>query len=331
MRLLTIRYRKLGDALMVTPIIQSLRHAGVESINVLGEVGFERVFTTMPEVDGFLAASGPEPSRWELAKLGIKARRFRCDTAIVLRFDRKAAIAARFAGCRTRIGSAKKCAKGALALTQNLYVPSGWECLHQVEKYYAVADEAVPGLVRFPTRYLPLDEERARALRTLGALPMDYAVVHVGNGGSNLAWTDADFATCIAELKKLGLSVVVSGAKNDAPSYPITRKAGDLDLVGKTDLDSIMELMRGARVVVALDGGGPRVASAVGTPVVVISIGSRWSTHQVSPWMAPGMVVEPSRRCEGCEPFRCHGNGRTCIETLSPDQVIEAAARLLEA
>lgn len=292
-----IRYRKLGDSLMATPVLRALGERG--EVFAVGEACYERVFTEMPGVAGFEGLERGEPSRLALVRAGLRARRFRCDTALVLRFNRRASIVARLAGCRTRIGGTRSRAPLLTGLTRNVYDAATWPHNHQVEKYYAVAEAAAGPLPRYPTHYAPLGTD-------VGGLPEGYAVVHLGNGGSNQDWPDASFAATVEALKARGLLVVTTG--EDAATYPRARAAADLDFVRKTHLDGLAGLFAGAGVVIGLDGGGPRLASAVGTPVVVLAVGDRWNELQASPWMAPGMVVEAP---------------------VEPEAVVEAARSLL--
>ena len=278
MRVLLIRYRKLGDTLMVTPVLRALAERG-EAFAV-GESAFQRVFTAAG-ARGFVGLSRGEPSRWELVRAGLRARRFRCDTALVLRFNRRASIVARFAGCKVRVGGTRS--SGILTgLTENAYDAAVWPRSHQVEKYYAVAEAAFGALPRYPTSY---------PASPLAGMPEGYVAVHLGNGGSNLSWPDVSFAAAIEGLKAAGVPVVASG--DDAAGFPAARTAADLDLVGKTGLDALAGLFKGARAVVGLDGGGPRVAAAVGAPVAVLSLGDRWTVHQAMPWLSPGVVLAP--------------------------------------
>lgn len=316
MRTLVIRYRKLGDALMATPVLRALGERG--EVYAVGERAFERVFTGISGVKGFVPLENGEPSRWELAMAGLRSRRFRPEAALVLRFTRRSGIVARLAGCRIRAGGVRPGLNGLSGLTVNAY-DATWQGSHQVEKYYAVAEAALQDtLPRYATHY-----EASPAKDLLEG----YVVVHLGNGGSNLTWPDASFVEAIRALRARGVPVATTGTD---PSFPLSQAAADFDLVRRTDLDGLAGVHKGARVVIGLDGGGPRVAAAVGTSAVVLSIGYRWTPHQAAPWMSPGVVVEPEARCAQCRPFQCDKRGPTCMASLSPERVVEAAMGLIE-
>lgn len=321
-RYLLIRYRKMGDTLMATPVIQSLAKEAKAEVFTVGERGWSRIFTSMPEVTGGVDVSGGNPSYWECLQVGLQARKFRCERALVLRFSNRAALIARVAGCKVRVGGVKRQRPSMWALTHNV-ADSSWWALPQVEKYYRVA-EAASGrsLVRRPTVYQPSAEAKLET-----SVPAGSVVVHLGNGGSNLAWPDDRFAALISALQQSGRTVITTGDAREAARYATSAAAADINLVGKTPLDALANVYRDARLVVALDGGGCRLASAVGTPIVNLAIGSMWSPEIVAPWMAPGEVVEPDRRCDGCSLGKCVLTGQTCIDQLPVEKVLAACQR----
>ena len=324
-RPLVIRYRKLGDTIMATPILRSLKESGAEAVFTVGEAAYHRVFAEHPAVSGHIDLSQSAPSRLELVRAGLRARAFRCDIALVLRFSRRASLVARLAGCRTIAGSLEpRSFRSGGGLTANVW-DGLWKELHQVEKYYRVAEAVAGSLARYPTYYAPAPEAAA----SLGPLPASLAVVHVGSGGSNNGWQDEAYAQTAVGLRAMGLKVAATGAVIDAATHPKTRAAADLDLVGKTGLDGLATLFQAARLVVGLDGGATRVASAVGAPVIALSIGYNWGVHQIYPWMAKGELLEPTQRCSHCSLHHCDGLGRTCVANLLPDQVLSAAFRML--
>jgi len=318
-RFLVIRYRKMGDTLMATPIIRSLVEEGAE-VYTIGEKPWERIFSSLPGVLGNLNVSNGNPGYWECLRVGWAARKWKCDTALVLRFSNRAALLAKIAGCSSRVGAVKKNKPIGWRLTRNVYGATQ-SLPHQVDKYYAVADAASGfDLPRFPTLYAPESE--------VTDLPSDFVTVHLGNGGSNLSWSPERFAVLVNRLKEEGRKVVVTGDQRERSTHTEAIAAADKDLVGATDLDQLGAVFARSAVVIALDGGGCRLATAVGTPIVNLSIGYNWSTSTVMPWMAPGEVVEPSERCAQCSPGKCTLTGTTCGDNLPVDQVLSAVQKL---
>lgn len=318
-RFLVIRYRKMGDTLMATPIVRSLVEEGAEVFTV-GEKPWERIFSTLPGVQGNLNVSNGNPGYWECIKIGWAARKWKCDAALVLRFSNRAALIAKVAGCSSRVGAVRKNKPVLWRLTKNVFGATQ-SLPHQVDKYYAVADAAAGfELTRRPTLF----QSSAEAVE----LPEKFLTVHLGNGGSNLSWSPERFANLVSRLKETGWAVAVTGDQKERSSHSEAISCANHDLVGATDLDKLASVFAKSSVVIALDGGGCRLATAVGTPIVNLSIGFNWSTSTVMPWMAPGEVVEPSQRCAQCSPGKCTLTGTTCGDSLPVDQVLAAVKRL---
>jgi len=314
---------------MVTPVVQALHAAGAEGIVTVTERAFERIFTTMPEVTANLSLDSANPSYWEAVRVGLQARKLRCDTALILRFSHRAAVIARIAGCRVRVSAIKPKPLANSHLTKNLYGCAGWEAMHQVERYYAVA-EAATGLKlsSCPLRYLPEPADLSGVLRLKG-IPSPAVVVHLGNGGSARAWPDSAFMAVIEGLRSYGFGVVVTGAKGEIDAYPLSRASAHVDLVGQTGLDALAEVFRHSALVIAAGGGGIRVADAVGAPLLCLAIGTRWSPHQERSWTSPSVILQSNAFCEGCQPGRCHEKGTACLTSLTPDSVVVAALKML--
>lgn len=319
-RFLVIRYRKMGDTLMATPVIRSLVQEGA-AVFTIGESPWADIFSSLPGVKAHLSVSNGNPAYRECLRIGWRARTWKCDTALVLRFSSRAALIATVAGCRSRVGAVRQDRPLPWKLTRNVYEATR-NLPHQVDKYYAVADAATGiDLPRLPTLYVPAGG--------VPDLPPTFVTVHLGNGGSNLSWDPQRWALLIARLQETGWSVVVTGDAKERDSHGRALALGDVDLVGTTTVDTLAGVFSRAAAVIALDGGGCRLASAVGTPIVNLSIGFNWSRSAVAPWMAPGEVVEPSARCAQCSPGQCTLTGTTCGENLTAEQVLKAFQRLV--
>jgi ADP-heptose:LPS heptosyltransferase len=100
---LVIRYRKLGDTLMMTPVIRSLGSLGIP-VHAVTESAWIDVLANMPEVRSITQLQSGEPSYLEVLRMGLQARRYRCRVGLVLRSTRPGALIARLAGCRVRAG-----------------------------------------------------------------------------------------------------------------------------------------------------------------------------------------------------------------------------------
>jgi ADP-heptose:LPS heptosyltransferase len=121
----------------------------------------------------------------------------------------------------------------------------------------------------------PLDPAaRARAAELVGrgtAGDRPYVVVHPGSHRPDARWEVAGFAQVAARLWGRGHLVVLTGGAGEADlTAAIARSVPDaIDLAGRTDLDALGWIVRGAALLVANDTGVAHVASALGTPSVI--------------------------------------------------------------
>ena len=121
----------------------------------------------------------------------------------------------------------------------------------------------------------PRAAARARRLlrgagTAVGAAP--WAVVHPGAARPHGRWSLDGFRAVARRLAERRLRVVVTGTSDEAPITAAVAAAapGSVDLAGCTDLDVLGALIADARLLVANDTGAAHLASALGTPSVIV-------------------------------------------------------------
>ena len=67
-----------------------------------------------------------------------------------------------------------------------------------------------------------------------------------------------------------GLRVVFVGGKGEKPGEVASDDPGIIDLMGKTSLPELLDIMKGAALVVSNDTGPAHLAIAIGAPTLVI-------------------------------------------------------------
>jgi hypothetical protein len=110
-----------------------------------------------------------------------------------------------------------------------------------------------------------------------------------------------------------------------------------LNLVGKTSIGVLGELLRRVDLVVGNDSGPIHIAAAVGTSGVVVSNhpvdGEPWvvcSPCRYRPWGVPSVVLQPPTGLESCGNWpTCVADDPHCILSVSDVEVVEAAMMLL--
>jgi heptosyltransferase-2/heptosyltransferase-3 len=286
--LLVIQPDHLGDVLLSQPAVRYLRDA-FPSTRLVGVVGpwSRRIAELSWPVDALHTVEfpgfdrdGPLGGVRPYRRLRDESRRlapFAASTAVVLRPDAWwSAWLAHASGIR-RIVTGDDPRLSAFATTRAVVPPDA----HAAARALAIARAAVgvgpDGSVR-PSQaplYLPLLDDASRAVATMLAdagvqTGRGYVVIHPGAGVPVKQWPAHRWTSIARALHAAGVGVVLTGSTAEAE---LTREiARDtpraLDLAGQTTIDELVELLRGAALVIGPDCGPLHMAVATHTPTV---------------------------------------------------------------
>ena len=309
-RILAVAPNWIGDALMAQPLLARLheKRRGLR-VDVLAPEWVAPVVRRMPEVSEVIAtafAHGPLAlrDRWRLGR-ELRARRY--DQAIVLPNTWKSALVPFFADIPLRSGYVGESRYGLLNL---LYRKKD---LPMPEHYAALSEK--PGGT--PARPLPQPRLRhaahevAAAKRKFG-VPGDYAVLCPGaEYGPAKRWP------YFAELS--ASSPVASVILGSAKDLPATQGLQGINLAGKTTLDEAIDLIAGARYVVANDSGLMHVAAALGKPQVAL-FGSSSPRH-TPPLSGAARVLWLQVECSPCFARECPLGHFRCMREMTLEMV----------
>jgi heptosyltransferase II len=153
-------------------------------------------------------------------------------------------------------------------------------------------------------------------------------------------WPREHVMAAIEELARRGVTVVLSGARGEAPyvaqihaalSADVRRKV--IDSAGKLSFGSFLALLQRAAVVITNDTGPMHFAVALHRPVVCL-FGPGNPTHYAVPQRADVVSIYAQVSCSPCiyevDIPPCRGDN-VCMQRISPQLVVEAAAALLDA
>ena len=150
--------------------------------------------------------------------------------------------------------------------------------------------------------------------------------------GSAKRWPPERVAGAIAGVTRHGVRAALFGAAADREIARAIQSALDpavrasvVDLVGRTDVATLMAMLARCAVVVANDSGAMHVASAVGRPVVAI-FGP--TDERATAPMGPHTLVRHDVFCRPCLLRACPIDHR-CLRRIDAADVVEAVARHL--
>ena len=327
-KILIVAPNWIGDALLAQPLFARLRKKlpGV-LIDALAPPWTAPVLRRMPEIDDVVEAPFDHGelalvARW---RLGRRLRSRRYDQAIVLPNTFKSALVPFFAKIPVRSGFVGESRYGLLNLAHKLDA-KGVPLM--AERYAQLAEK--PGTkpaLPLPQTGLAVGEVYlAIALRRLG-LSRAKSVVAFCPGaeyGPSKRWPARHFAALARKLAALGYAVWLFGSEKDraiGEEIAVASEGAAINLCGKTDLASAIDLLSLAEVVVSNDSGLMHVAAGVGRPVVALYGSS--SPEHTPPLARSYRIVRTGIECSPCFARECPLGHFKCMIELTPDRVAE--------
>lgn len=348
--ILLVATRRIGDVLLATPLLRSLRRAWPQAtIDVLVYAGTERVLEGNPDCSGVVAVA-QRPGLAEHLRLLRRIWR-RYDLAVASQQSDRSHLYAWCAG-RRRVG-----------LVPDASASSAWkrascadyEILDDVNTHTVVQNLRLADRLGIARCY----EVVAPAGGAAPAAPDGpYAVLHPVPKFEYKRWTQRGWADLIAWLRSRGLGVVLTSGPEEAErAYcaALSGAPGVTNLGGQLTFAALAGLLRGARLYAGPDTSVTHLAAACGIPTLALygpSNPVKWGPWPVgcadepSPWRMLGRPwqrrhnvlllqgVQPADlgncvpcRLEGCE--RHVGSKSRCLTELPPGSVIAAAEALL--
>ena len=351
--ILVIVTRRIGDVLLATPLIRSLRLAWpAAAIDALVFAGTEGVLAANPDLRRVIAVSenAKEPSH--LRTLFSLARRY--DLAVSTLPGDRPTFTAWLAG-RRRVGLLLKGPKHFWKrLLLSRWAPFDESDTHTVLMNLALSD--LLGIGRHNdvvVSWSPADEQRAERLLP-GIRTESYALLHLYPKYRYKMWHREGWRDVSRWLSGRGLQIVLTGGGDSeelAYAEEILREmpSGTVNLSGKLTLGEVGFLISRARVYAGPDTAVTHMAAALGVPTVALygptnpvkwgpwprgyggafnpypRRGSR-KVNNVTLLQGPGDCV-PCHE-EGCE--RHIESYSDCLLRLPASQVIEALQEALD-
>lgn len=350
--ILVVSTRRIGDALLATPLVRSLRRAYPSAvIDVLVFSGKGEVFEGNPDCNAVIEVA--ERSGWgELLRVGRRIFR-RYDLAVATQQSDRSHLYA-WLGGRRRLGIVGDERAASLWKRRAAFAYEVLDDLgtHTVVQNLRLADRL--GIARHYEVVPPAS--RAYPDPFAGA---PYAVVHPVALFPYKSWPRAGWEALIRWLREHGLQIAITGGPgNEERAFceALAREHGAVNLAGKLSFGQLAGLLERARLYVGPDTSVTHIAAACGTPTLALfgpSNPVKWGPWPVGaeddpspwqmlarPWQHKGNVlllqgVQPPDlgkcvpcRFEGCERHKLSIS--RCLTEMPAEIVISAAARLLE-
>lgn len=319
----------LGDAVMALPAIRAVRaHYPDAHLTVAALRGIAPLHRLVPGVNEVRAFDRGAASERAVLREGA------FDVGLLLKNSFASAWRMRGAGVPERWGY-RRDLRGLL-LTRG--VPVGGARggdVHQSQYYLTLlrrlgippgsfdATIRVPGALREAGRRLLERHRLDVASRTIVGIAPGAAYGHAKR------WPPAHVAELVGRLETEGVTSVLVGAADDrdaglaiesATGRAVVDRGGLVNLIGQTDLETVIGLLTWCRAFVSNDSGAMHLAAAVGCPVTAI-FGP--TDERVTSPLGRHRLLKVDVRCRPCMLRECPIDHR-CMRGIAPERVLES-------
>ncbi|MDD5581408.1 MAG: putative lipopolysaccharide heptosyltransferase III [Methylobacter sp.] len=352
-KILVIALRHLGDVLLTTPLLRSLRQAYPEAqLDILVYGNTAPILEGNPDINNIIIT----PNRPKLSDYCHLLRRLfrRYDLALATQIgDRPFLYALLAAPLRL-----------AVVPTQNT---KGWWKRFFVQRWIEFDDDNTHTVLQHlklldlinVSRNFSLIPPRTDDIRQLKEqFPflsgnMAYAVLHPYPRWTYKRWTTEGWIEIGRYLKKSGLKLVLSGGPAQEEIDYVANiqdnlPADTINLAGHVSLAQLANIIAQAKLFIGPDTGITHLAAATGIPVIAIygpTNPVKWAPwpsgfhKNINPFNKTGCqqvnnisLIQGKADCVPCHLEGCdrHQQSRSqCLETLSSDQIIKVIAQVL--
>ncbi len=350
-RALVVVPRRLGDVLLATPVMRSLKRAYPDCrVDALVFAGTEAILGGNPDVNAVLTiAERPTPGD-HLALVRRLLRRY--DLALSLVPGDRSTFYAWCAGRKSAglvVDEPKHAWKKALL---GRWVPFDDRGTHTVAMHLRLIEAlGIPPVPEVVASWRPANAEAASAALAAQGVTGAYAVLHPFPKFRYKQWPAEHWVAVADWLRAQGLAVVLTGGPDPAERAccaEIAQHAAVANLAGALSLPATACVIAGARVYAGPDTATTHLAAALGVPTAALfgpTDPLKWgpwphSHHTLeNPWRRVGSqrlgnvaIVQGAATCtpcllEGCD--RHVDSTADCLTGLPPQAMIAALQTLL--
>ena len=358
---LLIATRQIGDVLLATPLLRSMRLAWPAArIDTLVFKHTSGVLVGNPDCDAIIESDEHPDSAGYRGLLRRIYRRY--DLAVTTQAGDRGHLFA-WLSARRRVGLVPDLGwQSAWKRT----LCSSWAVLDNVHTHTVVQNLALAECMGIPSRYEVVapdhDEDVLERLLPFAWQTTPYAVLHTHPMWRYKRWSDAGWRALLKYLAERGWRVVLTGGpgageRDYCAAMAATRPNSTVNLAGVTSFSELAQLLRKARVYVGPDTVTTHLAAACGTPTVALygpSNPVKWGpwpancaqsspgTCMPSPWRMHGkpwqhvgnvLLLQGDDDCVPCRGEGCehHKNSDSqCLLRMPASQVIAALEYLLD-
>jgi lipopolysaccharide heptosyltransferase I len=319
-KILIVKPSSLGDIVHSLPFLNILRTCYPKAeIHWVIAKGFEGLLEGHPMISKLWIINKDSWTKMHRAKETIDEIRSLCGALKKERYDLvvdlqgllRSGIITSATGAPVRVGFKEAREGSRFFYTHKV---AGGKGIHAVDRYLKVAEYlgCDTSIIAFP---FPLHQ--FPAIQS-DKLPFhDYAVIAPGARWRTKRWLPEQFGK-LASL--LPLNSIVVGSKGDmhiADEIVVSSDNKALSLAGKTDLQELIEIIKGAKFMISNDSGPMHIAAALGVPVYAIF--GPTDPLRTGPYGKGHTIIRGDVSCAPCFKRKC--NDMKCMKNISAEKV----------
>jgi heptosyltransferase-3 len=353
-KILVIVTRRIGDVLLTTPLLRSLRLAYRNAlIDVLVYVGTEGVLAGNPDVSNVITVS-KHPNIREYASLVSRIFR-RYDLALAVQCGDRPAIYS-FEAARKRVNIVPAC---GVREAWKRFITSAWVELDSENTHTVIQNLRFCDVLGIPRYYEVIAPESPKANQALERkLPFSlcgdpFAVFHMVPLRVYKRWKLEGWVKMAEYFACQGFYVVITGGGGgEEKAYvrsAVSRMPENVvNLAGRLSFGEVSFLLRSCRLYIGVDTSVTHLAAATGAPTVALYGPTNpvtWApwphgySMDKNPFERKGtqrvgnvLLIQGEGDCVPCHQEGCERNRRSksrCLDELSVRKVIEGVNMLL--
>ncbi len=339
-KILIIRLSSLGDIVLTTPVIKSLKQKFPQSqIFFLTKSQYQDLLKNDPHIFSLIKFDPKEKHKGVsgFLKLIQELKAFKLDLVVDLHANLRSFLIRHLLRTGLKIKYNKRwLARFLLVHFKFIKVKP----IHTVDSYLGVLKKiGVNSSEKDPEIFL--DQEGENFLEDFlieKNIEKDDIVVgiHPGARWETKRWNEEKFTqVCQTLNQKLKVKIILFGdQKEEEVVYRISHQAFGQEIFKAVNspLNKFMSLIRRCDCFITNDSGPVHIASALGVPVVAI-FGPTHPELGFSPRGPENIVLTANVKCSPCSRHgekRCHKKSRYCMDLIQPEMVVDAVERLLK-
>jgi lipopolysaccharide heptosyltransferase I len=281
-KILMIKPSALGDIIQALPAVCALAESFPDAqIDWFVRPEYAALIESHPCIHNIIVFDRRKLGKWwcspsafaELVRLIVRLKKAKYDIVFDFQGRFRSAIFAWFSGCKNRIGMAGTQEVTGIFYTQKIKQSS----VHLVDYFMDMAclAGAKRGKIEFGLKpNMQACNEVRKILISGNANADNYAVFVPGATVEAKRWPVGNFAALAGKVyEKYHCDIVACGIESEKEVTEKLKKvssAAIINLAGKTNIQQLMALLAGAKIIVGNDTGPAHIAAALGVPMVLI-------------------------------------------------------------